>query len=123
MRRRPPISNRTDSPLPYTPLCRPDRHAQVGEQRRGAADHRVLGLPRGILVPVEDIVVLDVLARRPARQAVPRGTIDATRHQPGLLDAELGQPLQYRRSEEHTSELQSLMPTSYAVFCLTKKKN
>src|SRR3546814_4521958 len=27
-----------------------------------------------------------------------------------------------RRSEEHTSELQSLMRTSYAVFCLTKKK-
>src|SRR3546814_3298264 len=29
---------------------------------------------------------------------------------------------QARRSEEHTSELQSLMRTSYAVFCLTKKK-
>src|SRR3546814_1731388 len=28
----------------------------------------------------------------------------------------------YRRSEEHTSELQSLMRNSYAVFCLTKKK-
>src|SRR3546814_10514858 len=28
-----------------------------------------------------------------------------------------------RRSEEHTSELQSLMRTSYAVFCLTKKTN
>src|SRR3546814_9668265 len=28
-----------------------------------------------------------------------------------------------RRSEEHTSELQSLMRTSYAVFCLNKKKN
>src|SRR3546814_2632704 len=28
---------------------------------------------------------------------------------------------QLRRSEEHTSELQSLMPTSYAVFCLNKK--
>src|SRR3546814_7709472 len=27
----------------------------------------------------------------------------------------------YRRSEEHTSELQSLMRISYAVFCLTKK--
>src|SRR3546814_10514612 len=27
------------------------------------------------------------------------------------------------RSEEHTSELQSLMRISYAVFCLTKKKN
>src|SRR3546814_7413983 len=32
-------------------------------------------------------------------------------------------PLKDRRSEEHTSELQSLMRTSYAVFCLKKKKN
>src|SRR3546814_2571997 len=31
--------------------------------------------------------------------------------------------LRYRRSEEHTSELQSLMRISYAVFCLKKKKN
>src|SRR3546814_2035855 len=30
---------------------------------------------------------------------------------------------QARRSEEHTSELQSLMRISYAVFCLTKKKH
>src|SRR3546814_10664457 len=30
---------------------------------------------------------------------------------------------QFRRSEEHTSELQSLMRISYAVFCLKKKKN
>src|SRR3546814_7702678 len=29
----------------------------------------------------------------------------------------------HRRSEEHTSELQSLMRNSYAVFCLKKKKN
>src|SRR3546814_10790361 len=32
-------------------------------------------------------------------------------------------PLHPSRSEEHTSELQSLMRTSYAVFCLKKKKN
>src|SRR3546814_3345657 len=32
-------------------------------------------------------------------------------------------PLSHFRSEEHTSELQSLMRTSYAVFCLKKKKN
>src|SRR3546814_10916851 len=40
-----------------------------------------------------------------------------------LLDTEdfLGLNLDVRRSEEHTSELQSLMRISYAVFCLTKK--
>src|SRR3546814_9097721 len=32
------------------------------------------------------------------------------------------QPRRHRRSEEHTSELQSLMRISYAVFCLKKKK-
>src|SRR3546814_5103964 len=41
---------------------------------------------------------------------------------PGLDDAELG-GLLLTRSEEHTSELQSLMRISYAVFCLKKKKN
>src|SRR3546814_3732761 len=35
----------------------------------------------------------------------------------------IGMPLQVVRSEEHTSELQSLMRSSYAVFCLKKKKN
>src|SRR3546814_8844824 len=42
-----------------------------------------------------------------------------------LGDAEVGRDLGEmfgRRSEEHTSELQSLMRTSYAVFCLKKKK-
>src|SRR3546814_2308213 len=34
----------------------------------------------------------------------------------------LDQPVAAHRSEEHTSELQSLMRISYAVFCLTKKK-
>src|SRR3546814_2210813 len=36
--------------------------------------------------------------------------------------AALMRQLGLQRSEEHTSELQSLMRTSYAVFCLTKKK-
>src|SRR3546814_9150404 len=38
-----------------------------------------------------------------------------------LADIEIA--AQRRRSEEHTSELQSIMHTSYSVFCLTKKKN
>src|SRR3546814_8942333 len=43
----------------------------------------------------------------------------AVRRLPHLLEAEF---LDARRSEEHTSELQSLMRSSYAVFCLQKKK-
>src|SRR3546814_5423902 len=47
-------------------------------------------------------------------------------HDPGLQTALRGQRMnasQKMRSEEHTSELQSLMRISYAVFCLKKKKN
>src|SRR3546814_4779272 len=40
----------------------------------------------------------------------------------GIVDAALA-ALRHNRSEEHTSELQSLMRISYAVFCLKKKKN
>src|SRR3546814_3312415 len=45
--------------------------------------------------------------------------VDAAATQPELDAAALGDP--EIRSEEHTSELQSLMRISYAVFCLTKK--
>src|SRR3546814_8900100 len=40
-----------------------------------------------------------------------------------VLAPALAQPAEGDRSEEHTSELQSLMRISYAVFCLKKKKN
>src|SRR3546814_3441512 len=55
--------------------------------------------------------------RGPVRRAEPtlRPRPDAPRRRPGS-----GRPR--RRSEEHTSELQSLMRTSYDVFCLKKKK-
>src|SRR3546814_9654563 len=50
------------------------------------------------------------------REAVDRGEEDLAGH-------EIGRPHSVGRSEEHTSELQSLMRCSYAVFCLKKKKN
>src|SRR3546814_9130169 len=45
--------------------------------------------------------------------------------QPGMLDRAVLQNTlaRFKRSEEHTSELQSLMRNSYAVFCLKKKKS
>src|SRR3546814_1164811 len=49
---------------------------------------------------------------RPARTGHLSESIDQHVQQPGIS-----------RSEEHTSELQSLLRSSYAVFCLTKKKN
>src|SRR3546814_5087423 len=74
----------------------------------------------------------DLLARLIIPQAA-RGGVDLDMADPGAgqdaraihVDAQPGDvPFgQARRSEEHTSELQSLMRISYAVFCLEKKKN
>src|SRR3546814_9613976 len=49
--------------------------------------------------------------------------LDKIGRQIGTLDEDLAVLGETLRSEEHTSELQSLMRISYAVFCLKKKKN
>src|SRR3546814_8064595 len=63
---------------------------------------------------------LRAIGRKPVIR--PAGTVDRG----GILQRMVGGEevviLQRRRSEEHTSELQSLMRNSYAVFCLKKKK-
>src|SRR3546814_4721397 len=52
-----------------------------------------------------------------------RGKDQGTAMSAPLLDTRLSPESDaFRRSEEHTSELQSLMRISYAVFCLKKKK-
>src|SRR3546814_2624033 len=62
-------------------------------------------------------------ARHDAEQAARRGAGGG--HDAADLPAQYGPDRRHRvdRSEEHTSELQSLMRISYAVFCLKKKKN
>src|SRR3546814_4968882 len=106
MKRRPPIPTRTYTLFPYTTLFRSvgavgraDHQHQVA--LRGELAHGVLAVLGG----VADVVVLRTLDRR---EAVAQRLDHAT----GVVD----------RSEEHTSELQSLMRISYAVFCLKKKK-
>src|SRR3546814_9968794 len=47
----------------------------------------------------------------------------ASRHLGGSVNELINRAVKFARSEEHTSELQSLMRISYAVFCLKKKKN
>src|SRR3546814_9787314 len=95
MIRRPPRSTRTDTLFPSTTLYRsPSR-----------LDHRA---PR----------------HAELRARVLLGRADP--HQPGRPTGGLRQPVRRLepadpRSEEHTSELQSLMRISYAVFCLKKK--
>src|SRR3546814_4675056 len=100
MLRRPPISTRTDTLFPYTTLFR---------SRRPLARGRGLALPR---------------VGQGQRAAHPRAARRVrARHAPvagrrAVRDLRAACPL---RSEEHTSELQSLMRISYAVFCLKKK--
>src|SRR3546814_5009409 len=93
MIRRPPRSTRTDTLFPYTTLF-----------RSGAVRHRHgpgRGDPRGDRLQQAGHRI------RAHRAALRRRDRAACR----------------RRSEEHTSELQSLMRISYAVFCLKKKKH
>src|SRR3546814_6552874 len=93
MIRRPPRSTRTDTLFPYTTLFRSGR----GEDRRA----RGQGGPR------------------PPPPGRGRGAPDGAGMIGITIDAiAVGDSA---RSEEHTSELQSLMRISYAVFCLKKK--
>src|SRR3546814_10090009 len=108
MKRRPPRSTRTDTLFPYTTLFRSKSIAKpvtkIGVIGAGLmAQQFALLFVRRLKVPV---VITDLdQAHVEAGIAYIHGEIDA------LL-----------RSEEHTSELQSLMRISYAVFCLKKKK-
>src|SRR3546814_3480703 len=52
-----------------------------------------------------------------------RGDEESQLHLPAALEVAGGEGDGVARSEEHTSELQSLMRISYAVFCLIKKTN
>src|SRR3546814_4574781 len=106
MIRRPPRSTRTDTLFPYTTLFRSvsapgrrsdgaaDRRADPSQHHRGNGGLRSKPLPRS---PPENS----------------HGTDRLRHHRVHRAD----------RSEEHTSELQSLMRISYAVFCLKKKTN
>src|SRR3546814_2307498 len=104
MIRRPPRSTRTDTLFPYTTLFRslsvrsaPMRPQQINDRSpMSTNDNDITELGRGAYW--QDLHVGQ-------RFRTLRRTITET------------------RSEEHTSELQSLMRISYAVFCLKKKKN
>src|SRR3546814_9535015 len=120
MIRRPPRATRTDTLFPYTTLFRSE-HGLVGQEAdRGSGDRRAGGLARdgdGALGEVE----------QPGGEAqeggLARAVVADQRHHlaGGHREVERFERDQVR-SEEHTSELQSLMRTSYAVFCLKKKK-
>src|SRR3546814_7100718 len=127
MIRRPPRSTRTDTLFPYTTLFR-SLLAELGEA--GGELHLVLAVVRPDcqaehrfrrLRPEEAGVGLN--ARLGQEIAGPHDVHAAERNQLAGLRARRLLVLAAHRSEEHTSELQSLMRISYAVFCLKKKKN
>src|SRR3546814_5186685 len=107
---RPPRSTRTDTLLPYTTLVR-----STSVQRRST------GFPQGSspLVPSRAGAVAQLPVGTAAKLCYLRShrRTHTTQASPphGFLTG-------ISRSEEHTSELQSLMRISYAVFCLKKKK-
>src|SRR3546814_1511200 len=121
MIRRPPRSTRTDTLFPYTTLFRSyygnDKDGQgVNEPLRTMPTKDRFGLVtvKGELYQIVDIGM---------RMLTPRELANAQGFPPEyVIDRKPdGTPLT-KRSEEHTSELQSLMRISYAVFCLKKKK-
>src|SRR3546814_4822161 len=128
MIRRPPRSTRTDTLFPYTTLFRSDRPPQPGQPVRRCRPHRE--------DPAQQRGRRGAGGRtgRPPWPHVHRGHPLGPRRLPRLRDGAGQRPprLPARRgrgregtapgrSEEHTSELQSLMRISYAVFCLKKK--
>src|SRR3546814_8231789 len=106
MIRRPPRSTRTDTLLPYTTLFRSFRAipALMVPKLRGVVAKSALNTKK--------IMQKDARSSRHFKQLAPTIGYDLKVHEFG------GDGV---RSEEHTSELQSLMRISYAVFCLQKK--
>src|SRR3546814_20593363 len=102
MIRRPPRSTRTDTLFPYATLFRSAR----SRARAFAARHEGHRYP-------PDADLDGTPARRGRRLAAQKCARSARPDDPDR---------RRHRSEKHTSELQSLMRISYAVFCLKKKK-
>src|SRR3546814_2274031 len=109
MIRRPPRSTRTDTLLPYTTLFRSKAGTDPADRRSRFS--------------TPFVECAGTRARR-TRQSDRLGASSPGACQP-LPTSERGDGKwkgRRTRSEEHTSELQSLMRISYAVFCLKKKK-
>src|SRR3546814_2032188 len=98
MIRRPPRSTRTDTLFPYTTLFR-------------SSNISGLPIPFGTQLHVSELLFTDLLEWAKIWACALRTTRTTGRKH----------RLESWRSEEHTSELQSLMRISYAVFCLKKK--
>src|SRR3546814_6615116 len=108
MIRRPPRSTRTDTLFPYTTLFRSAPFARRPLEQLADSG-------RDLRNPQFDVAF--VLAQIFGRY------VDDTARVDDIIGRIGDAAIEQLRSEEHTSELQSLMRISYAVFCLKKKKN
>src|SRR3546814_5781143 len=135
MIRRPPRSTRTDTLFPYTTLFRSEPGVELVDQRTASLlsdSEALLGrIPSDFLLDGVDsgdalqcILRYRSIAARIHKLAAQMGPavrfLDASIGAGVLAELVVGLP-SIDRSEEHTSELQSLMRISYAVFCLKKK--
>src|SRR3546814_2773868 len=117
MRRRPPGSTRTDTLFPYTTLFRSAAKILFAV-RWGGANMIVAAAADGAIAgdtkraEAVDFAIFGLEHRHRIAEQVRRDRRRA-----------IGRELEIIRSEEHTSELQSLIRISYAVFCLKKKKH
>src|SRR3546814_10328939 len=130
MIRRPPRSTRTDTLLPDAPLCRSRVPPNVGEGLRTLLDGARQGRRFATLGLGRQRDVLDLFTKSARTMLDGWFESEAVKAAFGF-DAVVGNYASpdtpgsayvLLRSEEHTSELQSLMRISYAVFCLKKKK-
>src|SRR3546814_8556382 len=122
MIRRPPRSTRTDTLFPYTTLFRSILKRGLGEK----AKKLIYSADKTIGKTIE---FANVSPEERNRFSLTDAEVEALAAQALIIEEHYGRPMDIEwgkdgvdgRSEEHTSELQSLMRNSYAVFCLKKK--
>src|SRR3546814_9221938 len=119
MIRRPPRSTRTDTLFPYTTLFRSladpfvDARFEQRQRQRATAEHAVVEASEVVAIAKHGLRTVAQFDEFELAHLIGAGL---PRRDDIALDCG------NIRSEEHTSELQSLMRISYAVFCLKKKK-
>src|SRR3546814_1845308 len=132
MIRRPPRSKRTDTLFPYTTLFRsaqpelksplPIRTALISgrqlENGMSAFGHEHIQVAMAEIRRIPDVLIEKLLAECPSRRQLQLASTPGRDADQGKECTEQNTP--GGRSEEHTSELQSLMRISYAVICLQK---
>src|SRR3546814_7659636 len=128
MKRRPPRSTRTDTLFPYTTLFR-STHSSTCECIKQFPRQSTHTSISGTFSICFLAYIWVVLFHKRTRSHGTKHKHDwlvvwqAGSEMCGVVQcSSLGETYQKQRSEEHTSELQSLMRISYAVFCLKKKQ-